>query len=113
MIRRPPPEFLVRGVGIHAEESRGLALPPPQVGTQHWRFGVVCELAHPDLLAPSADPQLRYAGRTQVAHPLRGATRRHEIAGASDLDGVDRHLLHLPRLAPAYCQHLRAMYTEA
>src|SRR5262249_39527574 len=46
-------------------------------------------------------------------HPLRLATRCHEIPCALDLDGIHWHLLHLPSLPPAHGQHLRATHAEA
>ena len=106
MVWRDPRQVLVGSLVIHPKELPGLPLPPSQVRPEHGGFGCVLNLSRLDVLAPLPDPQLGFACRTQVAHPLRVPPWRHQIAHAIDLHGVDRDLLHLPGLAPAHREHV-------
>src|SRR5262245_42717049 len=62
--------------------------------------------------APLPDPQLCFACRTEVAHPLRVPAWRNQVSHATDLHRVYRNFLHLPGLAPAYREHMRATDAE-
>ena len=59
-------------------------------------------------LDPPADPQLAALRDPQVADPLRGAARRHEIAVAVEVERVHGNPLPLPRLATPHCELARA-----
>src|SRR5262249_32918284 len=112
MVWRDPRQVLVRSLVVHTKELPSLPLPPSQVRSEHGGFACVLNLARLDVRAPLPDLQLCFACRTEVAHPLRVPAWRNQVSHATDLHRVYRNFLHLPGLAPAYREHMRATDAE-
>src|SRR3954451_6020757 len=114
MPRRDPPQVLLRRVRADSMEERP-DLPGPllQVRAEERQLLLVGELRGGELLGPGALPKPALAARPQVAHPLRVAARRHDVAPALEVERIHRSAPPLAALAPAHLQDASAGGTDA
>ena len=114
MQRRDPAQVLVWRVGADALEERA-DLPGPllQVRAQNRRLLIVGNLGGGELLHPAPLSQAALTARPEVAHPLRLAARRHDVALALEPERVHRRAPPLAALAAAHLEDAGAHEAHA
>src|SRR5271168_2176320 len=74
-------------------------VPPEQLG-----LGRVIHFDGPDSAAPPARSHFDFTGRPDIAHPLGGTARRHQIIKVVDGQNIDHHAAKPARFAAAHAK---------
>src|SRR5579872_743260 len=107
-------QLLVRRVRAHASKERAyLDLPFSEVGPQDRQLLVVADLRRGEAPGPPAEPELTLVRDTQISHPLRCTTRRHEVLGVLEHEKIHLCRAPLPTLASPHRQHAASVDAQS